>query len=162
MTRFLVILCIVLWLIGLVVCLFSAPISPDVHAMILAIGDHYGVPRSVANQLHIEESGDWRSGTWGDAAAVGPVGSDGFRCRGLYQLNPRIEAWLVARFYPHEARYFNVYNPLDNATVALSYLAWLHRQLGTWYAAACFYNAGRVAYVPEETREYAARIIEAR
>ena len=140
--------------------LSAVPISPSLHAIILDIGASLGVPRSIADGLQIEESGDWHTGQWGDASQVGPVGADGYRCKGLYQLNPRILAWLIENFYPHPAKYFDVWNPCDNAVVALGYLAAKHKRYGSWERALWYFNSGRVKDVPRSTREYAQRIIE--
>ena len=140
--------------------LSAVPISPSLHAIILDIGASLGVPRSIADGLQIEESGDWHTGQWGSASQIGPVGSDGARCLGLYQLNPHGLAELVERFYPAPAKYFFVFNPIDNARVALGYLAALHRRFGSWKRALWYFNSGRVMNIPQSTREYAQRIIE--
>ena len=140
--------------------LSAVPISPSLHAIILDIGASLGVPRSIADGLQIEESGDWHSGQWGCASQIGPVGSDGARCLGLYQLNPHGLAELVEKFYPAPGKYFFVFNPVDNARVALGYLAALHRRFGSWERALWYFNSGRVTDVPQSTREYAQRIIE--
>ncbi len=138
----------------------AAPITRGEHAIIMTLADVLGVPRSVADRLQIEESGDPSTGAWGDSEAQGPVGSDGARCLGLYQINPRWMADLVGRYYPHPAGYFDVCNPIDSAVVALGYLAVLHRRFGTWERALCFFNYGRVTDVPASTRSYARRIVE--
>ena len=135
----------------------AAPLTRSEHAIIMTLADVLGVPRSVADRLQIEESGDPLTGAWGDASKVGKAWP---HCLGLYQLNPQFLAWFLARFYPHPAKAFDWANPLDNAVVALGYLAALHRQYGTWYLALAFYNCGRVTDVPESTREYARRIVE--
>ncbi len=144
--------------------LFAEPISREVRALVLAIAEEEGVPRSVADQLHIEESGDWRTGTWGDAGAVGPEGADGMRCRGLYQLNPRWQPYLVGLYFPHPADSFDVFDPVSNARVALAYLSALHRRFENWTQALWFYNSGRWRRedVPESTRAYAERIVNAK
>ena len=138
----------------------AAPITRGEHAIIMLIADAAGVPRSVADRLQIEESGDRHTEQWGDSEAQGPVGSDGARCLGLYQLNPRWMEDLVGRYYPHPASYFDAWNPLDSAVVALGYLAALHLRFGTWERALWFYNCGRVTDVPASTRSYARRIVE--
>lgn len=140
--------------------LTAEPLTRAEHAMIMTLADAQGVPRSIADRLQIEESGDPRTGAWGDSEAQGPVGSDGARCLGLYQINPRWMADLVGRYYPHPARYFDALNPIDSAVVALGYLAVLHRRFGTWERALWFYNCGRVTDVPASTRSYARRIVE--
>lgn len=139
--------------------LSSEPISAATHTIVLEIGAILGIPKQVVDALQIEESGDRKTGAWGDALAVGPVGSDGVRCLGLYQLNPRGLDGLVKDYYPHKAKYFDVFNPIDNSVVALSYLAALHKKHGTWERALWAYNCGKVVNVPDSTRGYAARII---
>ena len=129
--------------------------ADDITIIILLIGEASGVPRSVASALMLEESR-------GDPLAVGPKGSDGSRSRGLYQISERWQADLVARYYPHPAQYFDWADPLDSAVVGLGYLAALHRRFGTWYLALCYFNFGRVVDVPEGTKAYARRIVEAR
>jgi len=142
-----------------VLTLSAAPISPEVHAIVLDIGTALGVPRSVADRLQIEESGDPHTGTWGCADAIGPVDCYGSRSRGLFQISTRWQNYLVGLYYPHPEKYFDWANPIDNAIVALGYLADLHRYLGTWERALWFYNSGRVTEVPESTKAYAARIV---
>jgi hypothetical protein len=153
---------LVVLLLALAVSLSAAPISPSTHGLVMLIADSMGVPRSVANWLQVEESGDWRTGQWGDASAIGPVGADGSRCLGLYQLNPRWMPYLVELYFPHPAMSFDAFDPLQNATVALGYLAALHRRFGSWDLALIYFNCGRVVDVPEGTREYATRICKAR
>ena len=138
----------------------AAPLTRSEHAIIMTLADILGVPRSVADRLQIEESGDPRTGAWGDSEAQGPVGSDGARCLGLYQINPRWMADLVGRYYPHPASYFDAFNPIDSTVVALGYLSALHKRFGTWERALWFYNCGRVTDVSASTREYARRIVE--
>ena len=141
---------------------YSLPISAAEHEIVLEIGASLGVPRSIANWLQVEESGDRYTGGWGDAKAVGKKGSDGERCLGLYQLNPRFEKALVAAYYLHPAAYFDVFNPCDNAIVALGFLADLHRQYGSWERALWYFNLGRVTDVPLSVGAYALRIIESK
>lgn len=132
--------------------LSAVPIDRETRDLVLAIGSSRGVPTSVTSRLMVEESN-------GDDQAIGPRGSDGSRCRGLFQINPRWQAYLVATYYPHPVRYFDVWNATDNATVALGYLSALHHQYGTWERALWYFNCGRVRDVPESTREYARRIV---
>jgi hypothetical protein len=102
----------------------------------------------------LEESG-------GDPLAVSrEVG--GYRSRGLYQLyeEPRNLSDLLARYWAGGE--FEITDPIHNATVALRYLAALHRAHGTWERALIFYNHGSLEDVPRSTREYARRIINAR
>lgn len=147
----------------------ATPITPSTLSAVLEIADASGVPRSVARQLCIEESGDWRTGTLGDATAKSKL-VRGYRSRGLFQLyeEPANLGYLLAQYWPGER--FDIDNPIHNATVALRYLADLHRRFGTWFLAACAYNWGpgnlagikRLEDVPAETRAYAARIINAK
>ncbi len=153
---------LVLLLFALFLPLSAAPISQTTLAAVYVIADHAGVPRSIARALCIEESGDWRTGTLGDAAAVGSVGADGARCLGLYQLNPRWMASLVARYFPDDPLAFDAFDPLDNATVALAYLSALHARFGSWISALAFYNHGDVETIPAETLAYCWRIVSAK
>ena len=150
------------------VLVFAAPLSKSDHAIIMHIADSLGVPESVADRMQIEESGDPMSGAWGESSAIGPKGSDGARCLGLYQLNPRCLDWLVSMFFPCDATYFEWDDPIDNAIVALGYMRWLHDQFGSWYNSACAFNAGPGTFRHglishgdkySKTREYARRII---
>lgn len=147
----------------------ASPITPSILSAVLAIADASGVPRSVARQLCIEESGDWRTGTLGDPLAKSKL-VRGYRSRGLFQLYeaPANLGYLLARYWTGWR--FDIENPIHNATVALRYLADLHRRFGTWFLAACAYNWGpgnlagvrRIEDVPESTKAYAERIINAR
>ena len=140
--------------------LSAEPLSVSDHESIMLIADMLGVPRSVADRLQIEESGDPHTGAWGDSEAIGPVGSDGSRSRGLYGISMRWQSYLVGLYFPHPAQYFDWASPIDSAVVGLGYLAALHSRFGSWERALWFYNAGRVEDVPEETRAYARRIVE--
>jgi soluble lytic murein transglycosylase-like protein len=131
----------------------AAPISRATLAAVLDIGDAAGVPRSVVVALMREESG-------GDAAAVSrTVG--GYRSIGLFQLyaRPADMAWKLSRFWTEQLADFDVWDPLDNATVALRFLAWAHERYGNWLQALYYYNHGDIQHVPEATREYARRIV---
>lgn len=133
--------------------LHAAPISKATLSAVLDIGDAAGVPRSVVVALMQEESG-------GDAAAVSrAVG--GFRSIGLFQLysRPADMAWKLSRFWTAPLADFDVWDPIDNATVALRFLAWAHERYGNWLQALYYYNHGDVEHVPEATREYARRIV---
>jgi hypothetical protein len=142
--------------------LSAAPLSLADHAIIMSITDSLGVPRSVADRLQIEESGDPGTGAWGDSEKIGPVGADGSRSRGLYGISMRWQGYLVELYYPHEAHYFDWRNPIDSAVVGLGYLSALHHRFGNWFDALCYYNIGRIVNVPSSTREYARRIVDAR
>lgn len=147
----------------------AAPISTATLERVFEIADAEGVPRSVARQLCIEESGDWRTGKLGDPLAKSKL-VRGYRSRGLFQLYeaPANLGYLLARYWTGGR--FDIENPIHNATVALRYLADLHRRFGTWFLAACAYNWGptnvamieRIEDIPESTRAYAMRIVEAR
>jgi len=134
--------------------LSAAPISPLTMSAVYAIGDSVGVPRSVTRALMLEESG-------GDPLAVSRF-VNGYRSRGLYQLyeEPRNLSDLIARYW--DVGEFNIADPIHNATVALRYLAALHRAHGTWELALVFYNHGSLEDVPRSTLLYARRIIRAR
>jgi hypothetical protein len=141
--------------------LHAAPISPAVHDAVMVIADAEGVPRSVANWLQIEESGDRRTGTWGDARAVSREAVRGFHSEGLFQIfaEPRQLEYLLAVYW-HDGT-FDIFDPVDNATLALRYLHALHRRFGSWYLALCYFNHGDILHIPEETKAYARRICEA-
>lgn len=144
----------------------AEPISPATWRAVMAEAARQGVPLSIANRMQIEESGDPRTGGWGNALAIGRVSKEGYRALGLYQIydKPSNMAWLVRKYWTpyHLATPFDVFNPLHNTALAMRYLAALHRRLGTWYAALCYYQCGRVEGASERTRGYARRIVEAR
>lgn len=153
------------------VCALNAgPIDEFTLNKIIKIGLEAGVPKSVTIQLQIEESGDWRRGTWGNIKAKSKI-VNGYRSRGLFQLyeHPRNLSQLLNKFwYPYldgfvgESKKFDIHNPFHNASVALRYLAALRKEYGSWYKACLFYNCGRIRKPPEETKLYARRIINAR
>ena len=89
--------------------LAAAPISPQTHAIIMLLADAQGVPRSVANWLQVEESGDRNTGEWGRADARSGPDRFGSFSQGLYQISTRSQDWLVKMFYPHPAQYFDVW-----------------------------------------------------
>ena len=111
--------------------LCATPISRADHAVIMQIADNLNVPRSVADRLQIEESGDKETGEWGNPEKLGYRGADGFRCRGLYMIHPKWQAYLVELYYPIPAKFFVWSNPIDSALVGLGYLAALHRRFGS-------------------------------
>lgn len=140
--------------------LSAMPLSCSDHAIIMILADAYGVPRSVADRLQIEESGDPVTGTWGDSEAVSKVpGPTGYHSFGLYQIyyEPVNLAYLLAHYYPHPPQYFDWRDPIDSAVVGLGYLADLHRRYGTWELAARHYTG---AVDSADTRAYARRIID--
>lgn len=136
------------------------PITRQELGEIYLIADDIGVPRSVARQLNIEESGDWRTGQLGDAKAIGKEGG-GYKSRGLYQLHDKWIDYLIDRYWT-ENYPFDIYNYRHNAKLALRYLFDLHCRFGTWEYALWYYNCGRITDVPECTKEYAKRIILAK
>jgi soluble lytic murein transglycosylase-like protein len=143
-------LAIALWL---AVALSAVAIPRYTLDAVLAIGQGAGVPREITYALMMEESG-------GDAAARSKLTCEGYRSRGLFQLyeRPSNLATLIARYWLGP---FDILNPLQNATVALRYLADLYGRFGTWELALWFYNSGRIVNVPASTRAYARRIVDA-
>jgi hypothetical protein len=77
---------------------------------------------------------------------------------GLYQIYMRPDniAYLLAHYWTRPEA-FDVFDPFDNATLALRYLADLHQTHGTWLAANAHYNGGS-----EYSWIRARRIVEAR
>ena len=141
---------------ALAVTASAAQITDATFWQIMEIADREGVPRSGAAQLMAEESG-------GDILAIGDE-TTGWPSVGLYQLHTRPGNinYLIGAFWDGSGE-FDIFDPLENATVALRYLADLRRRFGSWYMAACRYNCGPSAkVVPERTRAYARRIVEAR
>jgi hypothetical protein len=154
--------------------LFAVPIDDATLIAVMEIADAESVPRSVAYQLQVEESGDRHTGTRGDAGAINNDEPEGWPSKGLYQLymKPENINYLLALYWygRGETETFDPLNPIHSAKVGLRYLADLHRQLGTWYRAACAYNAGKsrvLSGVVERearyarTRAYARRIVNA-
>jgi hypothetical protein len=154
---------------------YAVPIDDATLTAVMEIADDEGVPRSVAYQLQVEESGDRRTGTRGDAGAINNDEPEGWPSKGLYQLYMKpenIEYLLALYWYGRgETETFDPVNPIHSAKVGLRYLADLHRQLGTWYRAACGYNAGKSRVLSgtverearyARTRTYALRIISAK
>jgi hypothetical protein len=143
--------------------LAAAPISQETREMILVLADVFGVPRSVANQMHINETGDWKTGEWGRADAV-RVEWTGWTSEGLMQLYTRPDniSWLLAMFWDHDPKTFDILDPIDNSIVALRYMRHLHDWLKNWYKAALFYNSGKLSGHSENTKAYARRIINAK
>lgn len=153
---------------------YAEPIDADTLAAVLDIARTEGVPVSVAYWLQIEESGDRHSGTCGRADAINEE-SGGWPSVGLYQINTRPDnlSYLLAAYWHGRGEVvpFDPFDSIHSAKLGLRYLADLHRQLGTWYKAACAYNAGASKVRSGEvdtlakyadTRAYARRIVEAR
>lgn len=140
------------------VFLSATPISEYVHGAIMVIADREGIPRSVANQQQIEESGNYLTGAWGTPEAIGDDGAS----LGLYQIQKKYIPYFLSLYWAKDDGEFDVFDPIDNATLAMRLMADLHRRFGTWYLAACHYNAGpNVFEFSERTKEYARRIVEA-
>lgn len=145
--------------------LYAKSIDDATFAQVMLIADREGVPRSVAARLMFEESGDPKTGSRGDPLAEGDE-KTGWKSKGLYQIHTRpanLEE-LVRKDWPYKREEFDIFDPLDNATLAMRYLSRKHRDLGTWYRAVCYYNSGEVdsRKIPTRTKRYARRIIEAR
>lgn len=141
------------------VTLHAAPKDPVTDAerkAIYKIGDKNGVPRSVVKQLGNEESG-WY------ADAISHKTPEGYDSRGVFQLytKPGNIDWLLWKFWKGDPATFDIFDPVDNATLALAYLAWLHKRYENWYQALVFYNHGSITGYSKETRAYALRIINA-
>lgn len=155
--------------------LYAEPIDDATFAQVMAIADREGVPRSVANWLMVEESGNRFTGERGCAAAVNKREPGGWPSVGLYQpyMKPSNINYLLAVYWygRGETEVFDPFNPIHSVKLGLRYIADLHRQLDSWYLAACAYNAGignvlsgEVARSPRfaKTRAYSRRIVGAR
>jgi hypothetical protein len=143
----------------------AAPISRATLLCVLGIARGYHVPESVAYWQQIEESGDRHTGTWGKSDARSNVASRGFYSRGLFQIweEPGHLAYLIREYWPAELGTFDIEDPIDNATLAMSYLSALHLRFGNWYEALVYYNSGRLLKdAPQESKDYARRIINAK
>lgn len=147
--------------------LYAEPVTQVMLDRFIKIGQEAGVPRSVVVQLQIEESGDYKSGIWGKTNAQSRK-VNGYRSKGVFQLYDKpsnINELLNKYWYAYEEHHYatwDIFNPYHNATVALRYLAGLHKQYGSWYSALVFYNCGRTKNPPEETKQYAKRIVNAK
>lgn len=146
----------VILLLSLSLC-YAEPtnkITDSERQQVYAIGKANGIPKSVIRQLMWEESR-------GYCDAVSDVTPEGFYSRGLFQLydKPGNLKWLLSKFW-HGGE-FDIYDPIDNATVAMAYLASLHKRFDNWYLALCYYNHGSVHGCSEQTKAYARRIINA-
>jgi hypothetical protein len=130
-------------------------ISPRMVEYVLIIGEMEGVPRSVTRQLMQEESG-------GCAEARSKPTKEGYSSVGLFQIYERPDnlSSLVSRHWGQGD--FEITNPVHNATVALRYLSALHSRFGNWLQALYYYNHGSLVDVPQSTRDYARRIVNAR
>lgn len=135
-------------------CAALTMITPAERQEVYEIGAEHGVPLSIVRALMKEESG-------GYVDAVSHKTAEGYYSRGLFQLydKPGNIEWLLWKFW--RGGTFNINNPVDNALVAMPYLAYLHARFGNWYQALVYYNHGDVAHYPEGTRAYARRIVNA-
>ena len=135
-------------------CSALTKITETERQNVYEIGRQNGVPASIVRALMAEESG-------GYVDAVSHKTSEGYVSRGLFQLYTRPDylAWLLDRFWTGDT--FDIEDPIDNATVALSYLSALHKRFGNWYQALVYYNHGDIKAYPQSTRSYAKRIINA-
>jgi hypothetical protein len=132
-------------------------ITESERKQVYAIGKANGIPLSVVRQLMWEESR-------GFCDAISDQTPEGFYSRGLFQLydKPGNLSWLLAEFWKVDPKEFDIYDPVDNTTVAMAYLSSLHKRFNNWYLALCYYNHGSVKGYSEETKEYALRIINAK
>lgn len=132
------------------------PITDAERKQVYEIGRSEGVPLSIVRALMTEESG-------GYVDAFSDLTKEGYRSRGLFQIYERPDnlGQLLNDHWSSPAEEFNINDPIDNATVALAYLASLHARFGNWYQALIYYNHGDVKGYSEETRAYAKRIINA-
>lgn len=136
---------------------FARQITADELAIVYRIADYHGVPRAVVNQQIKEESG-------GDTNAVSHMTAEGYTSQGLFQLYTRPDnlEYLLFLFWKQPRDEFDIFDPVDNAMVAIAYMEWLHSRFGNWFQACLYYNAGTVKNVPQHTRDYARRIVNAK
>lgn len=132
------------------------PITDAERKQVYEIGRREGVPLSVVRQLMWEESR-------GYVDAFSDLTKEVYRSRGLFQIYERPDnlGQLLNDHWALTREEFNINDPIDNATVALAYLAALHARFGNWYQALIYYNHGSIKGYSEETRAYAKRIINA-
>jgi soluble lytic murein transglycosylase-like protein len=130
-------------------------ITDSERQQVYAIGKANGIPLSIVKQLMHEESR-------GYADAISPLTKEGYRSRGIFQIYDKTGnlEWLLSKYW--EGCEFDIYDPIDNATVAMRYLSALHKRFGNWIHALYFYNHGRITGVSDDTRAYAHRIVNAR
>lgn len=123
--------------------------------IIYEIGLSKGVPKSITDRLMYEESRY-------DDHAESEYTKEGYNSKGLFQIYTRPDNLneLIDKFWKRNEK-FDIYNPVHNATVALSYLSALHKQYGNWYDALLFYNHGNIHTASGGTKAYAHRIINA-
>lgn len=105
--------------LSLAICSLHAtpkdPVTDAERKVIYKIGDRNGVPRSVVTQLGNEESG-WY------ADAVSHKTPEGYDSRGVFQLytKPGNIDWLLWKFWKGDPATFDIFDPVDNATLALA------------------------------------------
>jgi hypothetical protein len=124
---------------------------------VYAIGKANGVPLSVVRQQIKEESD-------GFCDAISPMTKEGYFSKGVLQLydKPGNIDWLLSMFWKEDVKEFDIYDPIDNATLAIRYMAWLHKRFGNWYEACIYYNCGNISKARRETKAYARRIVNAK
>jgi hypothetical protein len=134
---------------------YTKVIDKHTKQIVYKIGLSKGVPKSVTDRLMYEESKY-------DDHAESQYTEEGYNSKGLFQLYTRPDNIndLIYRYWTGKDE-FDIYNPVHNATVALSYLSILHKYYGNWYDALLFYNHGDICTASEGTKAYALRIIEA-
>lgn len=118
------------------------------------VGIREGLPPYLLENLIYEESR-------GKAKSVGPICKDDSRSLGLCQLNSRYLIYLAVKYYSLK---FDVFNPIQNATVAARYLHDLYRYFGSWDIALNAYNFGPTNIInnvllPIETIRYTEHIL---
>jgi hypothetical protein len=134
---------------------YTKVIDKKTKHIIYEIGLSKGVPKSITDRLMYEES------NYDDHAESGCT-KEGYNSKGLFQIYTRPDNLneLVDKFWLGKEEFY-IYNPVHNATVALGYLASLHKQYGSWYNALLFFNHGDIKTASEKTKLYALRIINA-
>lgn len=146
----------ILALIGSLVMIaaYAVTISDSTREQIVQVGLGLGVPRSITLGLIKEESG-------GDPEEISTMTSAGFRSFGLFQLytEPKNFKMLLDNFWPGDPAAFNIWDPVQNATVGLGYIAYLHQLHGTWFRATKAYNSGYPDSTDPGVVAYALRVI---
>lgn len=135
---------------------FKDKITSTEIQQIVEIGKANRVPKSVTIQLMHEESG-------GYADAISHLTGEGYRSEGAFQIytKPGNLDWLLWKFWKGNKEDFHIFDPIDNATLALAYLSWLHDRYGNWFLACVYFNHGNITGYSKETEAYALRIINA-
>jgi len=134
--------------------LFAETIDGDTMQEIMQLSDQSKVPREIANAVMYEES---RYKPY----AMSHTTKEGYFSCGLFQLylKPENIDWLLKKFWNKPVYEFDIFDPIDNATVALKYLNWLYAWKGNWYEALIFYNCGKSEEnASKSAKEYARKI----